>query len=75
MDDSFLKLISISSWIVFLIIGSVTTMIAIFSKEVSPDTSPKGRHIYYSGVGFSIFITVIVLGGLVLGFARQMAGF
>ena len=75
MDSKFLEIIYISSWIVFLIIGTTLAMIAIFSKKISPDTTPKGKQIYYAGVGFSVFITVIVIGGLVLGFARQMAGF
>ena len=75
MDDSFLKIIYTSSWIVFLIIGTTTTMIAILSEKISPDTTPKGRHIYYSGFGFSVFIASIVIFGMVLGFARQIAGF
>ena len=75
MDDSFLIFLYATVWIVFLILGTTAAMIMVWSEKISPDTTPKGKHIYYSGFGFSVFIALIVIFGMVLVFARQIAGF
>jgi len=71
--DFLLTFIYVSIWIVILIIGTSCAMIAIFSKGIAPDSTPKGRFIWWFGVSFVGFICLIAVGGLILGFAFKIA--
>lgn len=58
-----------------MIIGTACALIAIFSDGITPESTKKGKHIYWFGFGFTVACVAIVVGGMVIGFAMQISGF
>lgn len=74
-SPDFAMLMYVSLWLCLIITGLTCAMIAIFSDGISPDSTTKGKHIYWFGASFIVICAVVSIGGLLVGFAMKVSGF